>query len=129
RVVDRLTAARLDDRLERPWTVRVLETEDLRGPQDLAAVERSDLEALQALVRDLPELLVPLALCDEPEQVLDLDRASVERHPHPLQVLVDTRAQRVVVLELPVRLPQVERADVADRHQRVGAGCLAVRED
>ncbi len=33
------------------------------------------------------------------------------------------------IFELPVRLPQVERADVADRHQRVRAGLLRVGED
>ena len=53
RVVDRLAAAGRDDRLERPRPVRILEAEDLRRAQDLAAVERRDLQPLQALVRDL----------------------------------------------------------------------------
>src|SRR4051795_11137630 len=47
RVVDGLAAAGLDDPLERPGTVGVLEALDLRRPQDLAAVERRDLEPLQ----------------------------------------------------------------------------------
>src|SRR6266536_3811465 len=53
RIVDRLAAARLDDALERPGTVRILEAEDLRGTQDLAAVERRDLQSLEPLVRRL----------------------------------------------------------------------------
>ena len=56
-------------------------------------------------------------------------RARVRRHADGLEVLVHARAQLVVVLELPVRLPQVQRADVADRHQRVAAGRLGVGED
>jgi hypothetical protein len=36
--------------------VRVLEAEDLRRTQDLAAVERRDLEALEALVRNVLQL-------------------------------------------------------------------------
>src|SRR6185312_4640319 len=47
RVVDRLAAARLDDPLERRGPVGVLEAEHAGGPQDLAAVERRDPEALQ----------------------------------------------------------------------------------
>src|SRR6476469_7091581 len=53
RVVDRLAAAGGDDPLERPRAIGILEAEDLRRPQDLAAVERRDLQALQALVCDL----------------------------------------------------------------------------
>src|SRR6187200_1037592 len=51
RIVDRLAAARLDDPLERGRPVRVLEAEQLRRTQDLTAVERRDLEALEPLVR------------------------------------------------------------------------------
>src|ERR671929_889184 len=69
RVVDRLAAARLDDRLERPRAIRVLEAHDLRRAQDLAAVERRDLQPLQALVRRLLQQLVSLSLRDLPEQV------------------------------------------------------------
>src|SRR5207244_6513747 len=39
-IVDGLAAARLDDPLERPRAVGILEAEQLRGTQDLAAVER-----------------------------------------------------------------------------------------
>src|SRR5262249_1849827 len=92
RVVDRLAAAGLDDRLERPRPVGVLEAEDLRRPQDLATVEGRDLEALQALVGDLPQQLVALALGDQPEQVLDLDRPLVWRRADRLQVLADAGA-------------------------------------
>src|SRR5207247_2470780 len=60
RIVDRLAAARLDDPLERPGTVRILEAEDLRGPQDLTAIERRDLQALESLVRRLLQQLVAL---------------------------------------------------------------------
>src|SRR5262249_52561458 len=112
RVVDRLAAAGLDDRLERPGTVRILEPEHLRRPQDLAPVERCDLQALQSLVRDLLELLVPRAFRDQPEEVLDLDGARVPRHADRFEVAVDALAQPLVELQLPVRLPQVERADV-----------------
>src|SRR5207237_4676198 len=129
RAVDRLAAAGLDDRLERPWPVRVLEAEDLRRPQDLAAVERRDTQALEPLVGGLLEPFVAIALRDQPEQVSDVDVAAVRRDADCLQVLVDTRAQLLVVLQLPVRLSQVERADVADRHQRLAAGLLGVRED
>src|SRR5712691_5201448 len=52
-IVDRLAAARLDDPLERPRAVRVFEAEDLRGTQDLAAVERRDLQSLEPFVRRL----------------------------------------------------------------------------
>ena len=74
RVVDRVAPAGLDDRLERPRPVWILEAEDLRRTQDLAAVERRDLQAFEALVRDLLQLLVAVAVRDQPEQVLDLDR-------------------------------------------------------
>src|SRR5438034_951301 len=50
RVVDRLAAAGLDDPLERPGTIRILEAEELRRPQDLAAVERRHLQPLEPLV-------------------------------------------------------------------------------
>src|SRR3954449_1898847 len=63
-IVDRLAAARFDDPLERPRTVGILEAHDLRGAEDLAAVERRDLQALEALVRRDLQLLVPLALGD-----------------------------------------------------------------
>src|SRR5438874_11403678 len=39
RIVDRLAAAGLDDALERPRPVGILEAEELRGPKDLAPVE------------------------------------------------------------------------------------------
>src|SRR5206468_13111250 len=38
-IVDRVAAAGLDDALDRSGPIRVLEAENLRGPQDLAAVE------------------------------------------------------------------------------------------
>ena len=128
RVVDRLAAAGLDDRLERPGLVGILEAQDLRRPQDLAAVERRDLEALEALVRDLLEPLVAVALGDQPEEVLDLDAALYGGAPTRSRFSF-TRASRPRRLADEVRLPQVERADVADRHQRVRAGLLRVGED
>src|SRR5258708_653586 len=70
RVVDRLAAAGLDDRLQRPRLVRVLEAEDLRRAQDLTAVERRDLQSLDALIRDRLPLLVAVAPADQPEQML-----------------------------------------------------------
>src|SRR5687768_15863214 len=60
-VVDRLAAAGLDDPLERGRLVGILETEQLRGPQDLAAVERRHLQALQALVGGLLQQVVAVA--------------------------------------------------------------------
>src|SRR6266511_5165509 len=113
RVVDRLAAAGLDDPLERPGAVGILEAEDLRGPQNLATVERRHLQALEALVRSLFQQLVALALGDLPEQVPDLHVPAVGRNPDPLEVLAHARPQPVVVLELPVRLPEIQRADVA----------------
>src|SRR5204863_5156279 len=77
RVVDRLAAAGLDDPLERPGTIRILEAEELRRPQDLAAVERRHLQPLQPLVRRGLEQLVALALGDLPQQVPHLDIAAV----------------------------------------------------
>src|SRR5207248_6892546 len=73
RVVDRLATARLDDALERPRAIGILEAEDLRRAQDLAAVERRDLQALQALVRSRLQQLVALAFRDLPQQVADVD--------------------------------------------------------
>ncbi len=128
-VVDRLAAAGLDDRLERPGLIGVLEAEDLGGPQDLAAVERRHLESLEPLVRDLLQALVAVPFGDQPEQVLDLDRAFVGRRAHRLEISAHARAQIVVVLQLPVGLAQVERADVADRHQRLVAGRLGIGQD
>src|SRR5262249_12370235 len=61
-IVDRLAAARLDDPLERPRAVGILEPEDLRRTQDLAAVERRDLEPLQPFVSRALQQLEPLAL-------------------------------------------------------------------
>src|ERR671937_498908 len=46
RVVDSLASAGLDDRLERPRPVGILETEELRRAEDLAAVEGRDTKAL-----------------------------------------------------------------------------------
>src|ERR687888_832331 len=87
RIVDRLAAAGLDDRLERPGPVGILEAEDLRRPQDLAAVERRDTKALQAPVRDLLQPLVAVSLGDQPEQVLDLDPTPVRGDADGLEVL------------------------------------------
>src|SRR5436190_20629732 len=104
-VVDGLPAARLDDRLERPRPVRILESEQLRRTQDLAPVERSDLQPLEALVRDFLEALVAVPLRDQPEEVLDLDVARVAGHADSLEVVVHALAEVVVDLQLPVRLP------------------------
>jgi hypothetical protein len=46
-IVDRLAAAGLDDRLERPRPVGILEAHQLRRAQDLAAVEGRDAEPLE----------------------------------------------------------------------------------
>src|SRR3954449_4386879 len=104
-VVDRLAAASFDDRLEAPRAVGILEAHDLRRTQDLAPVERRDLQALEPLVRGLLEELEALALGDQPEQVLDLDGCVVGRHADTLEVLVAPRAELLVVAQLPVRLP------------------------
>ena len=93
RVVDRLAAAGLDDPLERPRPVGILEALDLRRAQDLAAVERRDLQALEALVRGALQQLVALALGDLPEQVAHVDVALVGGHADRDEVLVDARAQ------------------------------------
>ena len=129
RVVDRLAAAGLDDPLERPRPVRILEAHDLRRAQDLAAVERRDLQPLQPAVRDLLQPLVAVALGDLPEEVPHLDVAGVRRNAHGREVLVDAGEQLGVALEHEVRLAQVERADVADRHEHLAAGRLGVGED
>ena len=129
RVVDRLAAARGDDPLERLGLVGILEAEELRRAQDLAAVERRDLEPLQALVRRALQQLVALAGGDEPEEVQDVDAARVRRRADGDEVLVHAGEQRLVVLQRVVGLPEVERADVADRHQRVRARLLGVGED
>src|SRR5919204_4644444 len=129
RVVDRLAAACLDDALERPRAVGILEAQELRRAQDLAAVERRHLEPLQPLVRRLLQQLVALSLGDLPQQVAHLDAAAVGRNADTLQVVAHARAQGVVVLQLPVGLPEIQRADVADRQQRVAARRLRVRED
>src|SRR5262249_24011888 len=76
-LVDRLAAARLDDPFERPRTVRILEAEDLRRTQDLAAVERRDLQSLEPLVRRRLQLLVARALRDLPQEMADVDVAGV----------------------------------------------------
>ena len=107
----------------------ILEAQDLRRAQDLAAVERRDLQAAQAAVRSDLELLVALALGDLPEQVPDVDVALVGRHADRDEVLVDPRAQLRVAQQHEVRLAQVERADVADGQQRVDALGRGVRED
>src|SRR4029078_11322477 len=118
-----------DERVERPRAVRVLEAHQLRRTQDLAAVEGRDLESLQPLVRDFLELLVAVAFGAQPQKVLDLDAARVARRADRLEVVVHPLAKRVVVLELEIGLPEVERADVANRHQRVRARGLGVGED
>src|SRR5436190_17009975 len=110
RVVDRLAPAGSDDRLQRGGSVGILEAQELRGPEDLAAVERGDLQPLQPLVRDLLQPLITVALGDQPEKMLDLDGAAVPGYADRLQVFVDPLEQAFVVAELPVRLPEVERA-------------------
>src|SRR5829696_5426190 len=67
RVVDDLAAARLDDPLQRPRLVRVLEPEQLRRPQDLTAVERRDLDPLEPLVGGSLQQLEALTVGHEPE--------------------------------------------------------------
>src|SRR6266498_3414571 len=129
RVVDRLSPARLDDPLERPRPVGILEPQDLRRSEDLATVERRDLQALQPAVRRLLQQLVAFALGDLPEEMPHLDVAAVRRDPDALQVLAHARAQSVVVLQLPVRLPEIQRADVANREQRVASRRLRIRQD
>ena len=79
-------------------------------------------------MRDLLQLREALA-GDEPEEVDAVDVGLVARRADPLEVVVDALAQGGVVEQLVVRLPEVQRADVADRHQRVGAGRRRVRED
>src|SRR5690348_12383175 len=128
-VVDRLAAARLDDALERPRAVGILEAHDLRRAQDLAAVERRHLQALQPLVRRDLEQLVAVALRDLPQQVANVDLAAVRGNADGGEIPVHALAQRVVALEHEVRLTEVERAHVADRQQRVAAGRLRIRED
>src|SRR4051794_22553059 len=105
RVVDRLAATGLDDPLERPRPVGVLETEELRRPQDLAAVERRHLQPLQPLVRDLLEQLVAVSLRDLPEEVAHVDVVLVRRHADAGEVVVHARAECLVALQLEVRLP------------------------
>src|SRR3954463_1661906 len=129
RVVHRLAPAGLDDPLERPGPVRVLEPEDLRGSEDLAPVERRDLQPLEAAMRRRFEQLVAVALGDLPQKVAHVDSAVVGRHADALEVRADAVAKRLVVLQLPIRLPEVQRADVADRQQRLRSGRLRVRED
>src|SRR5207245_535019 len=94
-IVDGLAAARLDDPLERPRAVGILEAEQLRGTQDLAAVERRDLESLEAAMRRLLEQLVAFALGDLPQQMPHLHVAVVWRHPDTPQVLAHALAQLV----------------------------------
>src|SRR3954447_3006017 len=129
RIVDRLAAAGLDDRLERPRLVRVLEAEQLRRAQDLATVEGGDLQPFQALVRHFAKPLRAVVLDHQPEQVLDVDVGLVRRYSDRCEVLVHARAKLGVVDQLEVGLPQIQRADVADRHQRLGAGSGAVGQD
>ena len=76
----------------------ILEAEQLRRAQDLAAVERRDLQPLQALVRGLLEQVVAVAGGDEPEEVEHLDGAVVLRHADLREVLVHAVAQRLVAL-------------------------------
>ena len=73
--------------------------------------------------------LVALAVGELPEEVADVDVPLVGRRADRDEVLVHPRPQLGVALELPVRLSQVQRADVADRHQRVGAGRGRVGQD
>ena len=82
-VVDRLGAAGLDQPLERARAVRILESQHLARAQDLAAVERRDLEPRQALDGDLLEALVAVALGELPQQVPHLDAAAVARARRP----------------------------------------------
>ena len=98
RVVDRLAAAGGDDPLERVGLVRVLEAHQLRRAQDLAAVERRDLEPAQTLVGDLLQRAEALAR-DEPEEMDAVDVGLVARRADPLEVVVDALAQRRVVRE------------------------------
>ena len=80
-------------------------------------------------MRRFLQQLVAVAGRHEPEEVLDVDRAAVRGRAHRDEILVDPLQQRLVALQLEVRLPEVERADVADGHQRVAARLFRVRED
>src|SRR6185437_13637370 len=103
RIVDRLAAAGLDDPLERPRPVGVLEAVDLRRAQDLAAVERRDLQPLQPAMRGALQLLVAVALGDLPEQVPHVDVALVRGDADRDEVLVDAGAHLGVALQDEVR--------------------------
>ena len=54
-----------------------------------------------------------------------LDVAFVRRHAHRDEVLVDTCAKLRVALQHEICMPEVERAHVADGHQRVAARRVA----
>ena len=75
------------------------------------------------------QLLVALALRNQPEEVFHLDAAGVGRCTDLLEAPAHTHAERVVVLKGQVCLPQVQRAHVADRHERVAPGRFRVGED
>ena len=79
--------------------------------------------------KELDSSTKALALGDLPQEVSRLDVAAVRRHSDALQVRADAVAQVLVVLQLPVRLPEIQRADVAHCQQRVALGRFGVRED
>ena len=80
-------------------------------------------------MRRLLQQLVTLALGDLPQQMPHLDVAAVRRDPDALEVGADAVSQVLVVLQLPVGLPEIQRADIAHGEQRVATGRLRVRED
>ena len=61
--------------------------------------------------------------------MLHLDAAGIRRNADLLQVDVDASAKILVDLQLVVRLPEVEGADVADGHQGVAPRRLGIGEN
>src|SRR4029453_16449834 len=98
--------------------------EQLRRAEDLTPIEGCNPKSLEPLVGDVLQALVALAGRDHPKQVLDLDAARIAGSADGLEVATHALPERVVLLQLEVGLPEVERADVADRHERVRAGGL-----
>ena len=91
---------------------------DLRGPEDIAAVERRNLEARERPLNHGLELLDPEVLEQDPEQVLDLHRSLILQPLFRQVFPVDLVSIRGIRDQAVVGLGHHALAGAAYRHDR-----------
>ena len=116
-VVDRPAAENFRQLLERDVVARVDELVALRRARDVAAIECRDREAGERPPHQRAQPRLADILVQHPEEMADA-RAPAVVQLLPGEPRVDGRGKLGIIDEGRMRIEQVERAGVADRHQR-----------